>query len=104
MNGRQVGNMTIARALELVTPFDPFVFYPETSEEDWVPHRTWLQPHAMDPETGMLLLYMQSYVVKTAHHTILIDTCVGNDKSRENRPAWRYMLAEPSVLSVLSRK
>jgi len=27
-------------------------------------------------------------VVKTPHHTILIDSCIGNDKPRPNRPNW----------------
>lgn len=101
MKGRRIGDMTIVRALELVTPFDPLVFYPETVAEDWAPHREWLQPNAMDAATGMLLLYMQSYIVKTAHHTILIDTCVGNDKSRENRPAW-HLKSDNTYLSALA--
>jgi glyoxylase-like metal-dependent hydrolase (beta-lactamase superfamily II) len=87
-SGRAIGDMTIMRALEIVTPFDPLTFYPETTPEDWDPHREWLAPNAMDPDTGMLLLYMQSYVVRTRHHTILIDTCVGNHKERSNRPLW----------------
>ena len=88
MNTRPLGNLEIIRALEIVTPFDPAVFFPDTAAEEWDPHKSWLQPAAMDPETGVLLLYMQSYVVRTSHHTILIDTCVGNHKERSNRPAW----------------
>ena len=30
----------------------------------------------------------QSYVVKTPHHTILVDSCIGNDKPRPLRPKW----------------
>jgi len=88
MANRPLGNLTLMRAMEVVTPFDPAMFFPETAAEEWEPHKSWLEPHAMDPETGMLLLYMQSYVVRTSHHTILIDTCVGNHKERPNRPAW----------------
>jgi glyoxylase-like metal-dependent hydrolase (beta-lactamase superfamily II) len=36
----------------------------------------------------VLLLCFQSYVVKTPHHTILIDSCIGNDKPRPGRPKW----------------
>ncbi len=36
MNGRPLGDMTIARVLEMNTPdFDPFEFFPDTTPEDW---------------------------------------------------------------------
>ena len=41
---RKLGGLEIVRALELVTPFSPFHFFPETTEEDWAPHRHWLEP------------------------------------------------------------
>lgn len=31
----------------------------------------------------------QSFILRTARHTLLIDTCTGNDKERPNRPEWR---------------
>jgi len=88
MQGRRLGDLTLARAVELVTPFDPLVFFPETTPADWAPHESWLKPNAMDPETGALLFPMQSYLVRTSHHTILIDSCVGNHKEPPHRPAW----------------
>jgi glyoxylase-like metal-dependent hydrolase (beta-lactamase superfamily II) len=36
----------------------------------------------------VLILAFQSYIVKTPHHTILIDSCIGNDKPRPQRPKW----------------
>jgi glyoxylase-like metal-dependent hydrolase (beta-lactamase superfamily II) len=87
-HGRQIGAVTIARALEMIMRFDPAVFFPETTPADWAPHRGWLEPDALDPQTGELLLPVQSYLLRTAHHTILIDSCVGNHKDRPNRPAW----------------
>jgi len=36
----------------------------------------------------MAVLCFQSYVVKTPHHTILVDACIGNDKSFPHRPTW----------------
>jgi hypothetical protein len=47
-----------------------------------------MKPKAMDPDTGDVLFAVQSYVVRTSHHTILIDTCVGNHKERTSRPLW----------------
>jgi glyoxylase-like metal-dependent hydrolase (beta-lactamase superfamily II) len=86
--GRQLGEVTIARALEIVTPFDPAMFFPEVAPEEWAPHRSWLEPDAMDPASGALLFPVQSYLLRTPHHTVLIDSCVGNHKDRPNRPFW----------------
>jgi len=47
-----------------------------------------LKPHFFDERTGDLASRIQTYVVKTPRHTILIDTGVGNDKSRTLAPAW----------------
>ena len=89
MKGRRLGDMTIMRVLEMNTPdFEPFEFFPETTEDDWAPHLHWLKPRAMDPASGNLIFPMQSYVVRSAHHTILIDSCVGNHKERPFRPNW----------------
>jgi hypothetical protein len=88
MKGRQLGGLTLARAVEMVMPFDRQGFFPETAPDEWAPYEGWLKPGAMDPATGALLFTVQSYVVRTSHHTILIDSCVGNHKERANRPLW----------------
>lgn len=87
---RRIGNLQIMRALEMIMPFNRRFFFPETSDADWAPHRHWLEPDALDPVTDELQFPMQSYVVRTSHHTILIDSCIGNDKERPSRPAWHF--------------
>ena len=67
---------------------DPAYFFPETAPKDWEPHRELLQPHAMVPETGRLIFPIQSYLVRSRQHNILIDTGVGDNKQRE-RPHWQ---------------
>ena len=37
------------------------------------------------------MLCIQSYIVRTPHHTIMIDCCVGNHKSRPTRTFWHMM-------------
>ena len=37
---------------------------------------------------GTRILPFQSYLVRTKHHTILIDTCIGCGKSITHRPQW----------------
>ncbi|HRD77188.1 MAG TPA: MBL fold metallo-hydrolase, partial [Hyphomicrobiaceae bacterium] len=53
-----------------------------------------LAPRHYDPKTGKIILCIQSYVVRTKHHTILVDTCVGNDKHRPHRPFWHLQKAK----------
>ena len=41
----------------------------------------------MDAEDNLVLCF-QSYIVQTGRHTILVDSCIGNDKDRTARPLW----------------
>lgn len=86
----QVGDMTVHRIIEQEDPlFDPLTFFPTLSKEVLEENRGWLEPMgALDAKTGQIVLCIQSYLVRTPHHTILIDSCVGNDKDRPTRPFW----------------
>src|ERR1700731_3694033 len=48
------------------------------------------QPVFFDP-ADKLMLCIQSFVIKTPPHTILVDACVGNHKPRPTRPFWHMM-------------
>jgi glyoxylase-like metal-dependent hydrolase (beta-lactamase superfamily II) len=100
---RRVGNLEIVRVLEMVTPFSRRDFFPGTSVEDWQAHSEWLAPHAWDPASDTLSFAMQSYVVRTAHHLILIDACVGNDKERPHRPAWHLKKDDAYLRSLAAQ-
>jgi glyoxylase-like metal-dependent hydrolase (beta-lactamase superfamily II) len=86
----KVGDLTIQRIVEQEVPlFDPLTFLPDLTPEILAENRAWLeQAGALDPATSYLVLCVQSYVVRTPHHTVLIDTCVGNHKERPARPFW----------------
>jgi Metallo-beta-lactamase superfamily len=101
MKGRRLGDLTLARAVEMVMPFDRQFFFPDTTPAEWAPYEGWLKPGAMDPKTNALLFTVQSYVVRTSHHTILIDSCVGNHKERANRPLW-HQKTDDSYMQALA--
>ena len=87
---RKLGAITIDRIIESewADPFyDPIGFFPETTPEQWERHRAWMQPRALDPVSGKLILPIQSFLVRTRHHTIVVDTCVGDHKPR-SVPSW----------------
>ncbi len=89
MQGRMIGNITVRRIMEYEGPFlTPSDVFTEATAEAMAPHRHWLEPKALDPETGKMIFPFQSYLVQTKHHTILIDTCIGCGKTIKHRPQW----------------
>ncbi|TMJ73925.1 MAG: MBL fold metallo-hydrolase [Alphaproteobacteria bacterium] len=90
----KVGNTTIHRIVEQEGPFfEMLKFFPALTKEVLEENRAWLQPRFMSPKDE-LMLCIQSYLVQTPHHNILIDTCVGNDKPRPARPFWNMMKSD----------
>jgi len=90
-----VGDMTVHRVIESEGPlFDPFTFFPKLTKEVLEENLSWLRPHYIDPASGQVMLCIQSYVVRTKHHNILIDSCVGNHKERPTHPFWSQMTSD----------
>jgi glyoxylase-like metal-dependent hydrolase (beta-lactamase superfamily II) len=59
--------------------------------------RDWMSPrYARLSQSGrwLGLLSFQTYVVRTARHVVLVDTCIGNDKDRNGHAAF-HMLRTP---------
>lgn len=87
-----VGAIRVDRIVESICrDFAPLGFFPGTTAEDWAAHRGWMEPRALDPESGNLVLTIQGFLLRTRHHTILVDTCVGDHKPRETRPFWHML-------------
>ena len=91
----ELGNITIHRVVEQEQPmFLVSEFFPTLSKEALEENRSWLEPKYFDPATGKVILCVQSYIVRTPQHTIMIDSCVGNHKSRPARPMWNMMSSD----------
>ena len=75
----KVGDTTITKITEIV--------YPEFSDvipaatPDVVKKVQWLFPHFVTPE-GKLSLSIHSLIVDTPGATLVVDTCIGNDRNR----------------------
>jgi glyoxylase-like metal-dependent hydrolase (beta-lactamase superfamily II) len=88
-------DITIHPVVEQQAPFfDAFEFFPTLTKELLEENRSWLQPTFIDPASGKVVLCVQGFVIKSAHHNILIDSCVGNDKPRPARPLWNMMKSD----------
>ena len=83
------GDLTIHRVIEQEVPFFPALeLLPDLTPEQLAENRDWMKKAGALDNNDVLILCFQSYIVKTPHHTILIDSCIGNDKQRPGRPNW----------------
>jgi glyoxylase-like metal-dependent hydrolase (beta-lactamase superfamily II) len=84
--------ITIYPVIEQQGPFfDVMEFFPTLTEEQLEENRCWLEPTFIEPTSRRLVLCVQSFVLRTPSHNILIDSCVGNHKPRPARPFWNMM-------------
>ena len=97
-----VGDLTIHRAIEQETGFFPALeLFPQLTPELLAENRSWLRQAGALDEADVLILCFQSYIVRTPHHTILIDSCIGNDKERPARPKW-HMKTDDTYMRALA--
>jgi len=90
-----VGEIEVLRVEESLGPgFAPKVLLPDWNAQDIEPHLPWLAPTYYDPAADRIVSSIHSWALKTRHHTILIDTCVGNHKHRPDAPRF-HMLNRP---------
>ena len=98
---RSLGELQIDRIVELDEPvFRLDEFFDEATPEAVAPYRPWLEPWALDPASGKMVLPVQSYLVRSRRHTILIDTCIGCGKSSRAVPAWHNLSAATWLASL----
>lgn len=109
MKTLQLGNVTVDRVQEWIGPlFEVANFFPSGDWASIENQRHWLEPHFLLPveqmTKGFLNASLHTFVVRTPHHNILIDTCAGNHKDRSILPDWSMMetdyLAKIAALGV----
>ncbi len=84
----RVGNIEVWRILESVDALmDPLKFFPDMCG-DGLSEMQSLVPRQLCPDTGFILLPIQGFLIKTPQHIILVDACVGNDKTYDNFDKW----------------
>lgn len=92
--------------VDSITEFDfsvepSWLFYGcDATPEGVAEHEYWLGPRLVEPGTRNLKILSHAYLIRTRHHTILFDTCCGNDKERPGYP-WHRL--ETSFLQNLAR-
>jgi glyoxylase-like metal-dependent hydrolase (beta-lactamase superfamily II) len=90
MNTLTLGRLRISAVVERAGPTRPTWLLPDAGPDAVERHRGWLAPHFLD-EKGRFLQSIHSFVVQAPGLTVLVDTCVGNDKDRGGRPPFHMM-------------
>ncbi len=77
----KVGDVSIVSIIERDGPWrTPEAMFPAFDPVIGHRHLKEMDPVVFDAKSGMLIITYQTFVVRTPKHTILIDTCTGEDK------------------------
>jgi glyoxylase-like metal-dependent hydrolase (beta-lactamase superfamily II) len=76
-----IGSVRVTKVLETVIPTPPHGLLPTSAPDRLAAHAGWLQPHFVD-SAGNLLVSVHALVVEAGDRRIVVDTCVGNGKTR----------------------
>jgi len=92
MTTTRVGEFEVQRITEFEGPFiGPETFFPDFDPGVLKENPDMTGPALIDPVTGKLVFSFHCFVVRTGRHTILIDSCLGNDKERPTRPQFHRL-------------
>lgn len=79
-----IGAMTLRRIVESEVPLlSPFEIFPDCEPGHLAANDPWLAPRFMDRTAQLLVIAIQSFLIRRGGLTILVDTCSGNDKDRK---------------------
>ena len=79
----QLGDTVVTHVEDYHGPgFMPEEMFTNYEPGQWERERDWLVPRFYDPATNQTRTSIHSWLVKTRHHTVLIDACIGNHKER----------------------
>ena len=79
-----IGEVTVQTVVESETPLlGTTELYPDLKPEQLLHELAWLTPRFRDAATDKFNMVIQSFVVRSAGKTILVDTCVGDCRKRK---------------------
>jgi glyoxylase-like metal-dependent hydrolase (beta-lactamase superfamily II) len=90
MRPLRLGRIEVSAVVERAGPTRPTWLLPDAAPEAVERHRAWLAPHFLD-ERGRFRQSVHSFVVRAPGLTVLVDTCIGNDKDRGGRAPFHML-------------
>jgi glyoxylase-like metal-dependent hydrolase (beta-lactamase superfamily II) len=92
MNELKLGDVTVTRIEEMHGPVMPASqFFPDIPAGAWEQYRGMLVPDHLDADDTMVRAAFQTWLLRSEGRTILIDTGIGNDKTRPGAPFWDHL-------------
>lgn len=83
------GPFDIQRVVEVEGPFhEPEFVLPDATTEAFATCKVANDPRFYDRDSNSLIMSFHSIVIRTGRTTILVDTCIGNDKERPTLLEW----------------
>jgi glyoxylase-like metal-dependent hydrolase (beta-lactamase superfamily II) len=96
MNSRRIGDIELIQIIEFSGPtHDADWMLPELPRAALRANAAWLSPNFWIPSTNRLVFTMQLWLIKTSDRIIIIDTGVGNAKTRPS--PYQTMINTPAV-------
>jgi len=98
----EFGDVTVTRVLGWQEPLvTRDLLLPGSDRGEWEANEAWLVPDFWDPGTDYAWLCAQTFVVVSGGKTILIDTGIGNGKTRPQAPPFSGL--QTSFLDSLAK-
>src|ERR1700730_17994401 len=89
MHTLTLGDVSISRIVEIGrSSFPTAQMLTESNAGEIASKRRGSKPHFFDDVTGDMGSRIQTWIVRTPRHTVLVDTGVGNDKDRGDNALW----------------
>ena len=98
----KLGPYEIHRVEELILPYAGYAdLIPDMPAELLDEHSDVLTAHQLQAETGRIVLSFHSWLIRTRHNWILIDTCIGNHKIYERKELAAFSQLDTAYLTRL---
>ncbi len=97
-----LGDVEVIRVVEWHEPFLPASgMFSGAAAEVWKANEGWLAPDHWEPDSGLVVLALQSWVLRSAGRTVLVDTGAGNLRERPGMGPFHH--ARSDFLGLLAR-
>ncbi len=83
----KIGEVTVSRVVDVMMDVPTTLLIPQAEPDALTAMHGWLKPHFLSEDGANMTLSIHTFLVTTPDATIVVDTCIGNDKERDN-PDW----------------
>lgn len=97
-----LGDVEVIRVVEWHEPFLPASgMFPGAAADVWKDNGDWLAPDHWEPDSDLVVLALQSWVLRSGGRTVLVDTGAGHGRERPGMGPFHH--ARSDFLGLLAR-